>query len=73
MRQQIAADHFTGAQRQNFIGIQPDIDRLDGAPEGWTSDRPQQNIPAPAVAQIYGEVEDYRDGHISQVERLEIR
>jgi hypothetical protein len=67
--QQVAANQLTGAQRQHFIGEQADIDGLHGAPQPQPHHRGQQRIPAPAMADVHGKIEDHRQQDPAKVQR----
>ena len=56
VRQQVAANHLAGAQRQHFVREESDVDRLHGAPETDARHRGQQGSPAPAMGDVDPEI-----------------
>ena len=72
VRQQVAADQLPGAQRENLICEQADIDGLHGAKQRQLANGAEHNIPAPAVADIDREVKNDAEGYPFPVELLDL-
>ena len=68
MSQQVAANQLADAQGEHFIGEQPDVDGLHGAPEPQPDHRGKQGVPAPAVGDIDSQVGQEGDGHPPPIE-----
>ena len=71
VRQQVAADHFAGAQRQHFIGEEADVDGLHRAPQAEPRDGAEQRGPAPPVHHVDGEIGDHRERDPAPVQRAQ--
>src|SRR5262249_40153741 len=52
MRQQITADQFARAQRQNFVSEKPDVNRLRRTPESEADHRLEQRLPSPCLDEV---------------------
>ena len=66
--QQVAADQFAGAQGEHFIGEQPDVNGLHGAPEPQPDHGGKQGVPSPAVRDVNREVGQDGDGRPPPIE-----
>ena len=70
--EQVAAQQFPGAERQDFIGEQSDVDRPHSLPECHGHDRTQQQAPSQAMPAVNGDVGDHGDAHPPPVHRGKI-
>ena len=71
--QQVAADHFPGAQRKHFVREKSDVDRLHRAPETQARHRRQQRVPTPAVGDVHGEIGHHGQTHPTVIQRAQRR
>ena len=72
MRLEVTPDDLAGAERQDLICEQADIDRAYGAEHGHARKRGKQEAPTPAVEDVHQDIDHDGDCHPAPVHPLDV-